>query len=138
MKHYLILVIFLFFGCQGGTEVRIVEDTWPSGREKTVRFYSVKNDIKELLKEIKYYENGRKEVEGSYKKEKRHGKWIYWYDNGNVWSEGEFKTGLSHGYRKVYYPNGKLHYEGTFKDDKPVGTWKFYDEFGRFIKEEKY
>jgi len=135
------IVFILLIGivaCKPRPENRVVEESWPSGREKTVRFYRENGDKKELSREILYYENGQKKQEGEYRNGERHGKWAHWYENGNLWSEGEFKNNLSHGYRKVYHPNGKLYYEGKFKDDKQTGTWKFYDEEGRFIKEETY
>jgi len=133
-----LVLLFLCFSCSSGPEIKVVEQSWPSGREKVVRFYVEKGDKKELVREIRYYENGKKEIEGKIKNGERHGQWTYWYDNGNMWSEGEYKDGKSHGYRKVYHPNGALFYEGKYKNDQPVGTWKFYDDQGRFVKEETY
>jgi antitoxin component YwqK of YwqJK toxin-antitoxin module len=133
-----VVLIMVCISCTSKPEIRIVEQSWPSGREKLVRFYVEKGGDKELSKEIRYYETGQKEQEGTFKKGERHGKWTYWYDNGNIWSEGDFKNGKSHGYRKVYHPNGKLFYEGNYKADLPVGKWKFFDEQGRFVKEENY
>ena len=130
---------YLLTSCSSSPEIKVVEETWAPGQEKIVRFYKEKGDQKVLTKEILYYQNGQKEMEGTFNKAgERHGEWKYWYDNGNMWSEGEFKNGLSHGYRKVYHPNGKLYYEGKYKNDEPVGVWKFYDEEGRFLKEQKY
>ncbi len=132
------LIILITVSCKPSPELKIVEETWPSGREKTVRLYTENGYEKSLTREIQYYESGQKKLEGEFRNDKKHGKWAFWYENGNLWSEGEFKDGLSHGYRKVYHPNGKLYYEGKFWKDKQTGTWKFFDEEGRFIKEEKY
>jgi antitoxin component YwqK of YwqJK toxin-antitoxin module len=132
---HLLIALFLF-SCSSGPEIKVVEESWPSGNEKTVRFYKEKKDQKVLVREILYYDNGKKEREGTFKNGERDGKWTYWYDNGNVWSEGEFKNGESHSLRRVYHPNGKLYYEGNFDNGKAIGIWKFYDEEGRFIKEE--
>lgn len=137
--HRFSFVLFaILIACNSVPDLRVVEESWPNGREKKVRYYKNTGNQKELTREIFYYESGQKEVEGEFRKGERHGQWTYWYENGNIWSEGEFKNGLSHGYRKVYHSNGKLFYEGKFKNDKPVGTWKFFDEDGRFIKEETY
>jgi antitoxin component YwqK of YwqJK toxin-antitoxin module len=138
MKHLPLLLLFLITSCSSGPEIKVVEEKWPNGREKTVRFYREKGEMNEMTQEILYYVNGHKEREGTFKNGERHGKWTYWYDNGNVWSRGEFKKGKSHGLRQVYHPNGQLFYEGRYKNDKPVGTWRFYDEEGAFVKEEKY
>lgn len=138
MSRLLFVLLVFLFSCGADPDMRVVEESWPNGREKKVSFYKNKGVQKELVREIFYYESGQKEVEGEFKKGERHGKWTYWYENGNKWSEGEFKNGLSHGFRKVYHSNGKLFYEGKFKNDVPFGTWKFFDEEGRFIKEENY
>jgi antitoxin component YwqK of YwqJK toxin-antitoxin module len=130
------LILFVF-SCSSGPEIRVVEETWPGGKEKTVKYYKENGNTKILVREELFYENGSKQQEGTYKNEERHGSWTYWYDNGNIWSKGEFKNGKSEGIRQVYHPNGKLYYEGEYRDGKPVGVWKFYDEEGRFIKEEE-
>jgi antitoxin component YwqK of YwqJK toxin-antitoxin module len=135
---YILTALFLLSGCSSRPEIRVVEETWPGGKEKTIKYYKERGEKKILLREETYYLNGQKEQEGSYKNGERTGVWKYWYDSGLLWSEGEFLNGKSHGYRKVYHPNGKLYYEGTYKDDKPIGTWKFFDKEGRFVQEKVF
>lgn len=134
MIHFAFLsgFLFLLLSC-GKREIRIVEERWPDGREKIVRYYDNSNN--HLYKEERFYQNGNKQMQGTFRNGKKDGVWYYWYENGQLWSEGNFENGLSHGYRKVYYPNRQLYYEGEFQKGKAVGTWKFYDEQGRLIKQ---
>jgi len=131
---YFLFVLFLFPACSSGPEIRVVDETWPGGKEKTIKYFKEQGDKRILVREEKYYINGQKEQEGMYKNEERTGVWKYWYDTGVLWSEGEFLNGKSHGYRKVYHSNGKLYYEGNYTDDQPSGVWTFFDKEGRFIQ----
>jgi hypothetical protein len=74
---------------------------------------------------------------------KRHGTWTSFYPTGEVWTINQYDNGVLEGESKVYYPMGsskteKLNYEGSYKKGQRTGTWKFYDERGKLIKEEKY
>lgn len=131
MRYQLILIaLFTLIISACGTKTdRVVESTYPNGKEKLVRYYT-SNESHDLVKEEAWYANGQKEMEGEFKEKQRHGAWIYWYQNGNVWSEGEFKNGQAHGWRKVYYENGQLRYEGKFDNGKQIGEWTYYDENG--------
>jgi len=72
--------------------IEIIEQTYPDGTPKTVRYY--KSESKEvLLKEILYYEDGQKKMEGAYKKDERDGLWSYWDPDGKLWSQGVYKDG---------------------------------------------
>lgn len=135
---FAILFFATLFSCSNNPDVRVVEENYPSGKEKVVRFYKQDKTDKILVSEEQYYDNGQLKSKGSFRNSERHGEWSYWYENGNIWSEGEFKNGKSHGYRRVYHLNGELYYKGTYKNGKPSGTWSFWDEEGRFIKEHKY
>lgn len=137
MKRLLsILFTVLIFGCSEKA-FEVVEETYENGTAKTVKYY--KDETKEtLLKEILYYEDGTKKLEGSYKNEKRTGEWWYWYANGKMWSQGHYKDGIDHGLKKVWHENGQKYYEGNLKDGKRVGIWTFWKENGEMIKEIDY
>ncbi len=125
-----------FFACSPGT-VKVVEETYPDGKEKVVAYYT-DDDAHEKLREETFYPNGKMQTYGEFKDGKRDGIWRVWYQNGNIWSEGEFKDGKADGFRKVYYENGQLRYRGFFTGDKKSGKWEFYDENGNKLKEEEY
>lgn len=130
----LFLLFFLFcFSCSPKQE--IIESTHPDGSPLLTGIYwdSVK------VAEIKYYDDGKKEMEGSYNKSlERHGKWTYWYTDGKVWSECEYKNGLKDGKSTVYYENGSKRYEGNYRNDTTTGVWKFWNEQGALLKEINY
>jgi antitoxin component YwqK of YwqJK toxin-antitoxin module len=128
-----ILPVFLVFSCSKTKEV--IEETYPDGSAKIVRYYKGEAKDKVLLKEVCYYPNKKIQYEGEFDNNQRNGKWIYWYDNGNKWSEGFLKKEINDGKRTVWYENGQKRYEGTYKDGKEVGKWEFFDETGKLIKE---
>jgi antitoxin component YwqK of YwqJK toxin-antitoxin module len=132
----LVVVSFLLVSC-GTKTIRVVEETFPDGKEKKVVYYS-DNEAHEKLREETYYPNAKMESEGAFVNGERDGIWRFWYQNGNLWSEGEFSNGKANGVRKVYYENGQLRYRGEYSNDAKSGKWEFYDENGRKVNEEKY
>ncbi len=139
MSKILTLLVFSFFvlaSCQS-KKVKVVEETWPDGKEKKVSYYSDEAK-KEKIQEETFYPTGKTESRGELKDNLKHGTWTFFYPNGNKWSEGEFVDGKAHGFRKVYFENGQLRYEGTYKNDKETGEWTFYDENGKVVKKQKF
>jgi antitoxin component YwqK of YwqJK toxin-antitoxin module len=129
------LIIFVFTACKSKVVQEVIE-SYPDGSPKVVRFFKEDDKTKVLVKEILYYPNHQKYMEGEYKNDKRDGLWVSWYQNGNKWSEGEFKDGLDEGYRHIFHENGKKQIEGFYTDGKKSGIWKFFDDNGNFVKEE--
>ncbi len=138
MRNVFILVVsvFIFASCTP-KPFEVVEETYPSGSPKTVKFYN--NEGKEILiKEIQYYEEGAKKIEGAYENGERTGKWSYWYPDGKLWSQGFYKNGMENGLKTVWHSNGQKYYEGSTLDDKRVGIWKFWNNKGELLKEVNY
>ena len=119
-------------------ENKVVEETYDDGSPKRVCIYKGKGESRELIKETTYYPNKQAQMEGTYKDNKRDGKWIYWYENGKAWSEGTYVKGKSDGKRITYFENGKIRYDGFYKEDMRVGKWRFFDENGHLLKELDY
>lgn len=131
-----IISAFMLLSC-GTKTVRVVEKTWPGGKEQLVVYYS-DDEKHEKVREEQFYPDGKLKMEGGYENDQREGMWRSWYSNGNLWSEGEFSNGKGNGIRKVYYENGQLRYRGFYTDDKKSGEWEFYDENGKLIRKENY
>lgn len=131
------LPLVLLCSCNGKT-VEEVTESFPDGTPKTVRFYQVDGDVKDLVKEVQYYPDHKLFYEGEFKDNKKDGKWTVYYKNGNKWSEGYYKKGLDDGQRTAFHENGEKNFEGRYKDGKMVGTWRFYDETGKQVKEIDY
>ncbi len=137
-KYFLFLLGILLFSFFSKEYEEVVEDTYDDGSPKIIMVYELDGDNKILFKEIAFYENGQKRLEGEYKDKMRHGYWQYWYDNGSKWSEGYFKEGRRDGIGKTYHDNGQLYVDGTYKDDIRVEAWRFYDRNGVLLKEIDY
>ncbi len=130
------LLIFVLASCT--FENKVIEETYPDGSTKRLCVYKGKGENRELIKETTYYPNKRAQMEGTYKDNKREGKWTYWYENGKLWSEGTYIRGKAEGKRTTYFENGKVRYDGFYKDDMRVGNWRFFDETGRLLRELNY
>ncbi len=136
--NLLFILLFAIVLPSCNSEKKVIEETYPDGSPKKVCIYHGRGENRELIKESTYYPNKKMQMEGTYRDNKRDGKWIYWYENGNLWSEGFFIKGKSDGKRTTYFENGKVRYEGSYKEDMRVGKWRFFDETGRMLQEVDY
>ena len=86
-----------------------------------------------------YFENGMKQSERQYIKNKPVGKWVWWYETGNMKRKGEFnKKGKKIGYWKGWYENGNLDFEGKYLYNKRENEWKWYFDNGQMSAKEIY
>ncbi len=128
----IVLLAFLAFGC---SEKKVIESTYENGNPRVVKYYQKKGGDLELEREVVFYENKQKKMEGTYRNEQRDGKWKAWYENGTLWSEGEYQDGKRNGMGIAYHENGKKYIEGNYLNDMRVGIWYFYDTTGVVLKE---
>jgi len=142
MKKIVLFIstIFLFYSCSQKTEIKPLEedvniaytdsinklelqkqiiDIFPSGQEKALVFV-LKNNPSKIVKEIHFYKNGKKQVEGTLKDKQRHGRWTFWYDNGEIWSEGVFKNGKSEGLFSIYNRDGSIKIKSNYQNGKKI------------------
>lgn len=136
LRFTIICIALTFFAACSNTSVE--KETYSDGKIKTEKVYEGEGESKALVKEVHYYNNGKKYIEGNYKNNKRDGYWASWYENGQLWSEGNFADGLSEGKRTVYHQNGKLYYEGNFINGERSGIWRFFNEEGKLVNEIDY
>lgn len=139
MKHvtlFFCTCLFVLFSCSKPVEV--VEETYEDGTPRVIRTYEEKNDRKILISEKVMYPNGKLQIEGTYKENKRHGTWAFYYENGNKWSEAVYEDGQYNGKSTTWFENGNLRYEGFYKKGIKSGTWKFYTEAGELEKEVQF
>ena len=132
-----LLPLIILAGCHFGTR-KEVEQNYPDGSPKVVKYYTYHKGKKELTKEIQYYENRQRKLEGDYLNNKRNGKWTAWFKSGKIWSEGTFKDDLGEGLRTIYYENGQKHIVGNYKHDKKIGKWQYYSVDGVLLKENDF
>ena len=117
------------------SEKKVVESTYENGNPKVEKYYRKKGEELILTREVIFYENKQKKMEGTYKEDQRDGKWQAWYENGTLWSEGDYKAGKRDGIGIAYHENGKKYIEGMYRNDLRIGTWRFYDTTGVMVKE---
>jgi len=134
MTRILFITILAAF-VSGCSQKEIVEATYENGNPKIVKYYHKKAGELILDREVLYYENKQKKIEGEFKDEQRTGNWKAWYGNGVLWSEGEYKDGKRNGVGISYHPNGKKYIEGKYLNDIRVGAWQFFDTTGVLTKE---
>lgn len=134
---YISLLAALIVACSPEIE-RVVVQTYPDGKVELEQYFVFANNDSVLVKEIGFYPDGQKRIEGEYLEGKRNGKWTYWYDNGKKWSEAGYKTDLREGKSTVWHESGLKYYEGSYKDGERIGRWRFWDEQGKLLKEINY
>ncbi len=131
-----IVSMLLLMACGESLEERIVS-TYPNGLPTQV-IYHAKGNPDQVVKEVRFYDNGEKQEEGRFQEGQRHGKWVYWYPNGQKWSEGYFFDGERDGEARVWYDNGNLHYTGQYDKGVTAGEWLFYTPEGDKLKRVVY
>ncbi|HAM98693.1 MAG TPA: hypothetical protein DCQ26_08770 [Marinilabiliales bacterium] len=133
LTGFLLLSLVVFIqSCQNRYK-EVVEETYQDGKAKIVKYYKGNGASQSLVREIQYYPNGSKKVEGTYKEGEKEGQWIFYFENGEQWSVGFFEKGLRTGKAKVYHENGKVFYTGEYVRGQKHGTWKFYNDEGELV-----
>lgn len=139
MKKILLLSVVsaLLYACSPEIQ-RIVVQTYPDGSVELEQYFVFRHNDSILIKEIGFYPDGQKRIEGEFKDGKRQGKWTYWYDNGNRWSQASYKAGILDGKSTVWHENGSKYYEGRYRNGNRAGHWRFWDKDGNLTKEISY
>lgn len=113
---------------------RIVTQMYPDSSPRTVLIYEVDangNKTKNLKREVHYYQNHKKYIEGNIKENQRDGLWHAYFKDGKLQAQATYKNGVEEGYKVVYRENGNKYYEGYFTNGICTGVWKFYTKDGK-------
>ncbi len=128
----------MYFSCGESLDKEVVT-TYPNGIPMKEHYYRWRGNTRELVKEIRYFQDGSKEIEGQWSDGKKHGTWEYWHrETGEKWLHETYKNGLLNGKVTEWYKSGEKNYEGVYKNGKPDGKWSFWDENGNKIKTAVY
>ena len=68
----------------------------------------------------RWYENGQKEQEGTYKEGKENGLVVLWYENGQKSTERIYKDGKIDGLEMYWYETGQKYREMTYQDGELI------------------
>lgn len=144
MRILFIFISFVFLtpACNSSHEPAAAQTTeiielWEDGLPKVVRLFTLDDGQKNAVREIHYYPDGKKHLEGPLSSNKRHGLWKSYHKNGSLWSEGTFQNGVRHGKGVVYHANGNKYAEGSYLNGKRSGQWNWWDENGKSIGEQE-
>jgi len=96
MKRYLLILLVpvVLIGCSGEGKKYVVS-TFLDGSPKQVQFIEVNGQDTTVLKEIFYFQNGKKRLLGDYVSDSIYnGKWTGWYEDGTKNYEAIFENGV--------------------------------------------
>ena len=137
-KNILLCIMFIaigLFSChQEQPKMVINKDKQQDTIQKEFVFTGKKDTLTQNGESIKYYKNGRVEMQGIMKNGKRDGVWKSYYEDGSPWSETIFLDGKKRGKTTAWYNNHNKRYEGFYKNDLESGKWTFWDENGKIQK----
>ncbi len=131
-KLFTILILFVFTSCESSS-ISMVDGFYENGNPQRVNYYSSIYKSQLLKKEL-YYESGQIKLIGNYKRNKKHGQWLYYFENGSKSSESWFFNGLLDGRSTSFYKNGKLRTSGYYQKGKRIRIWAYFDEEGQLVK----
>ncbi len=137
---FFFLMLSLLASCAShNTDPKVVKseliDMWDNGKPKKAWLYAEIDGQLEAVREVNYYSDGAKQLEGPLLNGKRDGVWKSYYEDGNLWSVGHYTNGIRQGKAVVYYPNGNMMYKGQYTNDRRSGLWRTWDEQGKLVRE---
>lgn len=161
MKGILIFIsLALSFSAQAQREVKTFFDAY---KTRPLEIYQVMPDGETLQgKYTRFYANGNKALEGSFKEGEREGTFSEYYENGKLSCRKNYENGKLQGNVEVFdktgksmqtgafknnrltdsvksfFPSGKLQLAGSFVNGKPDGIIKEYFPSGKLKKEMTY
>jgi uncharacterized protein (TIGR02145 family) len=123
------LLFFLNFSiCSISYSQNIVSSSKLVERQGIV--YQINSDIPFTGNTLSTYPSGQKELEGSYFKGKKTGKWLTWASNGQKTSEEYYNNGIPNGRFNRWLENGQLLEDRGFINGAPDGKWTIYNYDG--------
>ena len=97
-------------------ELSRIELYWVNGQKYSETFHVTGLKYKEIL----WYENGQKKLEGNYINGKYDGIWTQWFANGQKFIEGKYNEDMLIGFWRQWYKNGEIFSSGVYQNSKQV------------------
>ncbi|MFN0033215.1 MAG: toxin-antitoxin system YwqK family antitoxin [Flavobacteriales bacterium] len=114
----LILMLPLCAWSQSDELERRVMRKHANGKDYVVLYFD--KETAELLKEEVYYNNGKLQWAGDYKRNLENGTWKFYHENGKLKTEETYLNGREHGTTKEYDETGKKIKETYWKHGKLI------------------
>ena len=95
----------------------------------------VRNDIYyKKFSDVPFTGTVNGQTQGTIKRGKRQGTWLWFDKNGQLSLKATFKDGRLHGLFESYFDSGQLEQKGNYKDEKGHGFWELYYESGQLFQ----
>ncbi|HRZ43553.1 MAG TPA: toxin-antitoxin system YwqK family antitoxin [Bacteroidales bacterium] len=120
LLRYLIFSAGILLVASGCQRTRVEKTYHPNG--KTASEVEYKGSLKHG-KAVWYYEDGRKEVEYSYREGELEGTVTRWYFNGNIEFREAYSGNLLHGTSEYFFITGKLSEEKHYREGTLHGLY---------------
>ncbi|PKP25842.1 MAG: hypothetical protein CVU06_03850 [Bacteroidetes bacterium HGW-Bacteroidetes-22] len=117
---------------------QLITERYDEKTPKVVKEFQIDKGDTSFTREIQYYPNGQKHLEGALAEGKRDSIWTTWREDGKLWSQATYRNGVEHGVSVAYHPTGAKYYEGRFFKGQRVGIWRFYDETGKEVNSQDF
>lgn len=111
-------LVLLLSGCS-----KTQTDYYPNGSVMSVRHYSGKKLQGEA---VWFYQNGVKQQEVTFRRDKPEGLMTRWYVNGNKQREDHYAGGLKNGLSASWDENGNKTEEETYRNDTLDGAYTYW------------
>jgi antitoxin component YwqK of YwqJK toxin-antitoxin module len=126
--HLIITALMLVVGCSSDKETPSSQAREPIDGSTLVGkngvWHAPDSDKPYSGVAVRYYGNGQKRAEGTYKDGELDGFSTLWYENGQKSEEGTWKDEKRDGLWTDWYENGQKGAEVTWKDGKQIGKIK--------------
>jgi antitoxin component YwqK of YwqJK toxin-antitoxin module len=77
---------------------------------------------------IRWYENGKKAVHGTFLQGNKSGEWTYWSIDGHITGKGTFHNDKPEGKWLTWFENGETESEGRYENGVQDGEFKYWDD----------
>ena len=135
---FIIISVFMLFACGKPLENEVI-NSYSDGTPSKVIYFKWVGDNKVIMKESKYYFNGKIQEEYEVKDGQKHGLCTNWYEEIETkWFEDNYTNGIKNGKTILWYKSGEKNYEGTYKNGLQDGEWTFWDAKGDKTKTVTY
>ena len=101
-------IVVLLFSVGVSQQHHKVIETYDNGNIESITYHEETRTKLEKVKYVKFYDDGQKKIEGTYKNGRKGGLWTKWYKNGKKWEKGTMKEGIEVGKWIYYNENGSV------------------------------
>ena len=122
-----VLSAMILWSCGSVSELTVRE--FQDGNELVQMQYAGEETAANLVKEVRFYEDGPKKMVTPMKSERVEGTVEYYHPSGHLKETLSFKNGVQDGPLRSYDSGGILVFEGVIKGGLKQGSWTtWYDE----------